>query len=99
MTNKASIIILFALLSLVPCLGQSSYKGLTPGKSTRAEAERVFGQPVKKVSETLIEYGAQPLTSKVYVQYRKDSVIERSSSCACSRSRAARTFSINCIPR
>src|SRR5205807_6716402 len=45
---------------------------------TRTDAERVFGRPVKNVSETLVEYRAQPLTSKVYVQYRKDSqVVER----------------------
>ena len=67
----------FAFTSAI-CVGQSSYKGLTPGTSTRAEAERVLGQPVKNVSATLIEYRPQPLTSKIYVQYRKDSpVIER----------------------
>ena len=60
------------------CFGQSSYKGLTPGTSTRAEAERVLGQPVKNISATLSEYRPQPLTSKIYVQYRKQSaVIER----------------------
>ena len=76
--NKILIAITFLLFAWAACFGQSSYKGLTPGKSTRAEAERVLGQPIKKVSETLIEYRPQPLTSKVYVQYRKDSpVIER----------------------
>ena len=58
--------------------GQSSYKGLTPGKSTRTEVERVLGRPVKKVSETLIEYRPQPLTTKIFVQYRVGSpVVER----------------------
>lgn len=66
------------LLSAGVCFGQSTYKGLTPGTSTRTEAERVLGQPVKNVSETLSEYRPQPLTSKIYVQYRKRSpVIER----------------------
>jgi hypothetical protein len=36
------------LLACVPCFAQSSYKGLTPGQSTRADVERVFGWPVKK---------------------------------------------------
>lgn len=66
--------------------GQTSFKGLTPGKSTRAEVERVLGQPVNKVSETLVEYAAprdpDPAHYKVkvrlYVQYRKGSpVVER----------------------
>ena len=66
------------VLSCMTCHAQTAFQGLTPGKSTRAEAERVFGQPVKSVSETLIEYRAQPLTSKVYVQYRKNlQVVER----------------------
>jgi tetratricopeptide (TPR) repeat protein len=69
---------LFLLLACAACFGQSSYKGLTPGKSTRVEVERVLGQPVNKVSETLFEYGPQPLTSKIYVQYRTGStVVER----------------------
>ena len=76
--QRKSTIILFILLSCVTCFAQSSFMGLTPGQSTRAEVERVLGQPVKKVSETLIEYRPQPMTSKVYVQYRKDAaVIER----------------------
>lgn len=70
--------IIFAIIVSAPCFAQSSYKGLTPGTSTRAEAERVLGQPVKNVSATLAEYRPQPLTSKIYVQYRKGTpVIER----------------------
>ena len=66
------------LMSGATCFAQTSYKGLTPGKSTRAEAERVLGQPVKNVSATLAEYRPQPLTSKVYVQYRKNTgVVDR----------------------
>jgi hypothetical protein len=76
--NRLSLGILFLFLACATCFGQTSYKGLTPGTSTRAEAERVLGQPVKNVSETLSEYRPQPLTSKIYVQYRKSSpVIER----------------------
>lgn len=68
----------FLLLHSVASFGQSSYKGLTPGKSTRVDVERVLGRPVNKVSETLIEYRPQPLTGKIYVQYRRSSpVVER----------------------
>jgi hypothetical protein len=78
MTNKPLAVALFLLLAFATGFGQTTFKGLTPGQSTRAEAERVLGRPVSKVSETLIEYRTQPLTSKVYVQYRKESpVIER----------------------
>lgn len=75
--NRITIIVL-VLLSGATSFAQTSFQGLTPGVSTRADAERVLGQPVNKLSETLIEYRARPLTSKVFVQYRKDSpVIER----------------------
>ncbi|MGQ0762034.1 MAG: hypothetical protein ACT4OT_08460 [Acidobacteriota bacterium] len=78
MLLRTSCIILFVLLTCAAGFAQSTYKGLTPGTSTRSEAERVLGQPVKNVSETLSEYRPQPLTSKIYVQYRKRSpVIER----------------------
>jgi hypothetical protein len=70
--------IFFLLFASGGGFAQSTFQGLTPGKSTRAEVERVLGQPVKNVSETLSEYRPQPLTSKIYVQYRKHNpVIER----------------------
>src|SRR5881296_2214074 len=78
MTNKTFGVALFLLLAFATGFGQTTFKGLTPGKSTRADVERVFGQPVKKLSETLIEYRPQPLTGKIYVQYRNGSpVVER----------------------
>lgn len=53
-------------------------KGLTPGRSTRVDIERVLGQPVNKVSATLIEYRPMELTGKIFVQYRADTeVVER----------------------
>ena len=61
-------------------LGQTSFKGLTPGKSTRADVEQVLGQPVNKVSATLVEYAppSDPdparyrVKVRLFVQYRKD---------------------------
>jgi hypothetical protein len=55
-------------------LGQSSYKGLTPGKSTRAEVERVLGNPQKRISSTLTEYSGGTDTNKIYVQFANESV-------------------------
>lgn len=69
--------ILFVLLASVSTMAQTSYKDLTPGKSTKADVQRVLGQPVIKLSETLIEYRPQPLTGKILVQYGSDSIIER----------------------
>jgi hypothetical protein len=70
-----------ALLLFVTCtssVAQTSYKGLVPGKSRKAEVERVLGQPVKQLSETLAEYRPQPLSGRIYVQYRQSSaVVER----------------------
>ncbi|MGQ0762033.1 MAG: hypothetical protein ACT4OT_08455 [Acidobacteriota bacterium] len=71
-------ITLSSLFFVATCFGQSSYKGLTPGTSTRAEVERVLGRPINKVSETLIEY-APPrdpdpsgyrMKVRVFVQHR-----------------------------
>src|SRR6185369_3624612 len=63
------------------------FKGLVPGQSTKQDAERVLGQPVEKVSETLYEYRYAPKDendwygrscTKVFVQYRPQSpVVER----------------------
>ena len=76
--RKAAISNLFLLLVCAICLGQSSYKGLTPGKSTRADVERALGKPVKELSKTLVEYRPQPLTGQIFVQYREGStVVER----------------------
>lgn len=78
MKYRTFTFIFLILLNCVFVFGQTSYKGLTPGTSTRADVERVLGHPVKEVSETLIEYGPQNLTGKIFVQYRKDSaVVER----------------------
>ena len=78
MITRTFGVIIFAIAVCANCFGQSSYKGLTPSQSTRADVERVLGRPVKSVSATLIEYRPQPLTIKIYVQYRKTSpVVER----------------------
>jgi hypothetical protein len=72
--------------SCAASFGQTSYKGLTSGTSTRTDVERVLGKPVGKVSATLIEYRPQPLseynpqllTGKIFVQYQVGSpVVER----------------------
>jgi hypothetical protein len=68
MRNTFAVALLL-LLSGVACFGQSSYKGLTPGKSTRADVERVLGQAVKSGSKTLVEYNGRPDANKIYVQY------------------------------
>ena len=80
--NRVPFGILLLLLTCAACFGQSTYKGLTPGRGTRAEAERVLGRPVKAVSTTLVEYKAPDGmgVDKVYVQYREASaaaIIER----------------------
>jgi hypothetical protein len=80
MTHRTLSVILFLLLSCVTAYGQTSYKGLTPGQSTRADVERGLGQPIKDVSKTLVEYKSPGAESKLYVQYRDGSpaaVVER----------------------
>ena len=84
--NRIFLGIFTLLTACAACFGQSTYKGLMPGKSTRVEAERVLGRPVKGVSATLLEYkepadlGRPEGVDRVYVQYREASpaaIIER----------------------
>lgn len=76
---RTSTMILFFLITCATCFGQSSYKGLTPGKSTRADVERLLGRPVKSVSKTLVEYKSPEEGARLYVQYQDESpaVVER----------------------
>jgi hypothetical protein len=71
MITRTLSVIIFAIALWATCFAQSSYKGLTPGKSTRADVERVLGQPTTQVSERLIEYTKDG--QQVYVQYSKTS--------------------------
>ena len=75
--QKTLTIILFALFGFATCFGQSSFMGLTPGQSTRAQVERVLGRPVNQLTETLIEYGPQRDAQKVYVQYDSDALVAK----------------------
>src|SRR5436190_1947208 len=78
MKMRAIYVLAFLVLACANCAGQMNVKGVTPGKSTRAEVERVLGQPVSKVSETLVEYRPLELTGKIFVQYRAEAgVVER----------------------
>lgn len=78
--KKIPFSILFLLLTCAACFGQSTYMGMTPGKSTRADIERILGQPVQSMSETLIQYKPRWDADKIYVQYQDDSaeaIVER----------------------
>lgn len=68
---RVLIIILFLPLSCVLVFGQTSFKGLTPGQSTRAEVEQALGQPTSQISERLFEYSKDGRV--MYVQYSKNS--------------------------
>lgn len=71
------------LIFLVPAIcsisfGQASFKSLTPGTSTRADAVRVLGAPLREVTETLAEYRSESEANKIFVQFARESkVIER----------------------
>src|ERR1044071_1246596 len=71
MAKRILFLALFVLLNSTGGRGQASFQELTPGKSSRADVERVLGQPTSQVSERLFEYekGGQ----QIYVQYGKSS--------------------------
>ena len=61
-----------------PCFAVSTYMGLQPGLSTRADVEKAFGQPIRAVSETMFEYTLSSGGGKVFVEFRaKDFVVDR----------------------
>ena len=73
--KRIPIAILALLLGFNLCLGQTAFMQLRPGTSTRSDAERVLGQPVKRLSETFFEYRPQQSRQKVFVQYGRGSAI------------------------
>src|SRR5881398_1309584 len=75
MSRRALIVSLFLLLSCAQCFGQRPYKGLTPGQSTKSDVERVLGQAVRQLTETLAEYKSDKGTEQIFVQYLRDSGI------------------------
>jgi hypothetical protein len=78
--SRIAFIILLLQLACATGFAQTSYKGLTPGQSTRADVERVLGRPLKDVSKTLVEYKSAEAEGKLFVQYRDDSpaaIVER----------------------
>ena len=69
---------LFLLSFCATCLGQTSFQGLTPGASTRGEVSKALGQPVRALSDTLLEYSPPAGIGKVLVSYRGgSSLVER----------------------
>lgn len=46
--NKTIGVAVFLLIACIAVSAQTSYKGLTPGKSARAEVERVLGGPSRR---------------------------------------------------
>lgn len=60
-------------MSCCTCLGQSSFRGLTPGKSTRVNVQNLLGPPVRQLSETLSEYKSNQGTEQIFVQYLRES--------------------------
>lgn len=69
------LITLFILLSCNTCFGQSSFQKLIPGTTTRSEVASVFGQPVRTISATLLEYAPPAGLAKVEAEYRAGSAI------------------------
>jgi hypothetical protein len=66
--KQLSAVIALLLLISAQTFSQSGFKGLTPGKSTKAEVQKTLGQPLRQLSPTLAEYksgGAE----QIFVQY------------------------------
>ncbi len=69
--NKSVPIIAFLVVATITSLGQSTYRGLTPGTSTRADVDKVLGRPTSQHSEQLFEYNKGG--KQIYIQYGMES--------------------------
>jgi hypothetical protein len=75
--RKASFILALVLAAGLSAFADSTYMGVQPGLSTRADAEAVFGSPVSTTDQRLFEYKIEGVSGKVLVEYRPDGVVER----------------------
>lgn len=76
--NKTLTSAIFLLLVCGASSGQTAYRGLTPGVSTKADVERVLSRPAREIGEALAEYKSDQETEKIFVQYRGgDPIVER----------------------
>jgi len=69
--------LLLALLAMAPAARISTYKGLQPGKSTRAEVDAALGQPARSLSATVFDYGLADGSGSIQVEFRANGVVER----------------------
>ena len=85
---QRTLFIIFFLTSCATCFGQTSYNGLTPGQSTRAEVERALGEPTNKLTDRLLEYeeGGKQETSTSYVTDSGDNYIDLFNHCGTATS-------------
>lgn len=82
---KSLITIVIVAIFAVAASAQTTFNGITPAKTTKTEAEKILGAPLKKLSETLIEYSPSKSNAQeaakaggamqVYIQYRQGSLI------------------------
>jgi hypothetical protein len=71
------LFLILLLLAGAPASAISTYKGLQPGKSTRADVERTLGQAVRAVNATLFEYALTDGPGSILVEFRADGVVDR----------------------
>lgn len=75
--RSRSLLLLGLLLAAEPAGAVSTYKGVQPGKTTRAEVEKIFGQPRRALSGTLFEYALTDGPGELLVEYREAGVVNR----------------------
>lgn len=75
---KITTAFFWLIIVCAPCFAVSTYLGIQPGLSTRADVEKVFGQPVQSINPTLFEYALKNGSGKIFVEFRaKDFVVDR----------------------
>jgi len=77
--KQNTISILFWLIfSSTSCFGVSTYMGLQPGRSSKNEVEKIFGQPIRSIGTNMFEYALPKVSVKIYVEFRaNDYIVER----------------------
>lgn len=75
---KITTALFWLIIVCSPCYGVSTYMGIQPGLSTRADVEKAFGQPTRSIEPTLFEYNLAGVSGKIFVELRaKDFVVDR----------------------
>lgn len=78
-TGGALVLLVLGMLVVRPAslVAVTKWKGIEPGKSTRADVERQLGTPARSITARLLVYSGQSGLGRIVVEYRDNAVADR----------------------